>query len=97
MFFIIITMFFILAAAGILVALIAYPARGRTVPNAPWADEMLVKLADRAGLTTPASAQDLPGAGDPRNGQSDGWYDEHDGSDRVRDDGRAFVPFGRSA
>lgn len=97
MLFIVIIMFFILAAAGILVALIAYPGRGRTVPNAPWADEMLVKLADRAGLTTPASSQGLPGAGDPWNSQSDGGYDEHDGGDRVRDERRASVPFGRSA
>ena len=95
--FIVITMFFIVAAAGILVALIAYPARGRSVPNAPWADEMLAKLADRAGLSTPESAQGLPGAGDPGHRQADGRHDEHDAGDRVRGDRRAHVPVGRSA
>ena len=43
-------MLVILTAAGLLVAYVAYPQRGREVPKAPWLGEAMTRAAIRAGV-----------------------------------------------
>ena len=43
-------MIFIVATAGLVVAYVAYPARGRRLPRAPWLGDALARGADRVGL-----------------------------------------------
>ena len=43
-------MLVILTAAGLVVAYVAYPQRGREVPKAPWLGEAMTRAAIRAGV-----------------------------------------------
>ena len=40
----------ILTAAGLVVAYVAYPQRGREVPKAPWLGEAMTRAAIKAGV-----------------------------------------------
>jgi uncharacterized membrane protein len=47
---VVLAMVMIVAAAGLVVTYVAYPARGRQVPRAPWLGDALARGADRLGL-----------------------------------------------
>jgi hypothetical protein len=48
---VVLAMVVIVAAASLVVTYVAYPARGRDVPRAPWLGAALERGADRLGLT----------------------------------------------
>lgn len=67
MFVIVLAMLVIVAAAGVLVAVMAYPGQGREVPNAPVVNEFLNKVADRLGLgVSERDREDLVGSASSR-------------------------------
>lgn len=43
-------MILIVATAGLVVTYVAYPARGRQLPRAPWLGDAMARGADRMGL-----------------------------------------------
>lgn len=60
---IVFAMVVIVAAAGVLVAVIAYPAQGRELPSAPGLNDALAKVADRLGLGSREQRDGDPFAG----------------------------------
>lgn len=54
---VVLAMLLILAAAALVVTYVAYPARGREVPRAPWLGNALARGADRVGLADDDAGQ----------------------------------------